>query len=1107
MSAPSPSPRVGGIDMDTHSDMGSSPHAALSELSDVDMGTGASVDAGASVVGGAPASARGRGRGRGRGGNRGRPPPVVAHDNCAEGVKRQRLGAAGAPDAPDASDASEASHAWKLPRHPSWLLPVARPFCDAGLTFERVVAVRCLSGKEYRLDTTAHNALSIARMRDEGWRPSPNWPAALRDDDAALRAIDTAIEAHESKPWQRRDLQHNPQLAANAGWEPIEDDGLLSFWLKRATKALLDEPELKSAEFEDTRKIVECLQTRCTATVEDGVKSLDLVRVLSASCRLPQLEKRSEAHAVLGVTSESGVEIGADRQICMQDGSTYGAVPVATRDEHVVRKTRLVVRIELHAFIDQSANATQDRERQLERPMHPLAGRVVTLTIAADELAVKCELHPDRPTGEGPAPQPRPPVADEWAVPLSEGFAARALDVSRWSMREVEAQRLEVGFVDVPPLEIALLAACLTDTASAWSELFLLRSGGRMRARPLSTPSSGDRYEFYACDPTSCLWTVDRCDHRFRGHMQDLAASAALLAGDPKRLCSTVRAADDRGLLKRSDVERLRARVLDATKDAGPVLVTDGPLVGLDEQDMHQCFSALVMDIHPQTGRSKPLFTREQTGRDLFAAEGPLQLQATNIFAFSNGECYDPAARAVRRIRPEDGASISTGYALPGHDDAKQKRLRELLLEIHEPAVLEWRTQLKTRLLDGTQAKPLVLFDVGVAGAGKGVESELTMAALGGETAYGKTVGAAFLCKSKYANPEGHSTQLASLADARWVYAHEVGELDSDRLKNLTGGNAINARRANEREAICFRPKFALNFTLNEDSDIKKRLTFKRDDGVQRRFSACRFKGKFTNVNDAAAAKEIEDRWASGVRDEEDDDDDGTLRATMHPAKYEELMGLAPHFMRLLVDTHIACHTGKAPWLDPPEAVRVETERLLGIGGVEVEPPGIADVFQNVAERCSCCAIRPSCLDQFSTSSEDIGETLPGGKFRACTHFLQADALIAGFKKIRIDPSGASDLTFYGLMQRQALTAGARKKSVVFKYILQLLSAEKLFEVGEGPNKVALTLVAQSGRTSAMRGIGVYGFRPKAGAEPEAQPEAGVAAAANEADTGAGVGA
>lgn len=145
----------------------------------------------------------------------------------------------------------------------------------------------------------------------------------------------------------------------------------------------------------------------------------------------------------------------------------------------------------------------------------------------------------------------------------------------------------------------------------------------------------------------------------------------------------------------------------------------------------------------------------------------------------------------------------------------------------HDPELVDYLQRIFGYALTGSDREQCIFFAHGPGGNGKGVTMNTMIGVMGG---YAWTASGDLLLAAK---GDRHPTDLASLRGARLVTASELrpgARWDEQRLKSLTGGDPITARRMRQDE-FTFRPQFTLVIAGNHrpsfsgvDESIRRRL-------------------------------------------------------------------------------------------------------------------------------------------------------------------------------------------------------------------------------------------------------------------------------------------
>ena len=160
-----------------------------------------------------------------------------------------------------------------------------------------------------------------------------------------------------------------------------------------------------------------------------------------------------------------------------------------------------------------------------------------------------------------------------------------------------------------------------------------------------------------------------------------------------------------------------------------------------------------------------------------------------------------------------------------------------------DPEVRLWMQKFMGYCLTGSTEEEKFLIAFGPGGCGKGTFFE-TIAAVMGDY---KTVIPidTLLAGTFYTNGEGPTPELAKLAGKRYVLSSECNKcrsLDEAKMKLLTGGDTISARRLNAN-SFEFHPAFKLIMQTNHLPNISDSL----DNGIRRRLVIIPFNAKISS--------------------------------------------------------------------------------------------------------------------------------------------------------------------------------------------------------------------------------------------------------------------
>ena len=87
-----------------------------------------------------------------------------------------------------------------------------------------------------------------------------------------------------------------------------------------------------------------------------------------------------------------------------------------------------------------------------------------------------------------------------------------------------------------------------------------------------------------------------------------------------------------------------------------------------------------------------------------------------------------------------------------------------------------------------TQGNAAIYMSFGRGGAGKGIKCGLTEKAFGN---YAMKLDKTMLAPSKFESAEGPKSQRAQLENKCYVFSDEVKSIDSDTIKDWTGGSHL----------------------------------------------------------------------------------------------------------------------------------------------------------------------------------------------------------------------------------------------------------------------------------------------------------------------------
>lgn len=189
--------------------------------------------------------------------------------------------------------------------------------------------------------------------------------------------------------------------------------------------------------------------------------------------------------------------------------------------------------------------------------------------------------------------------------------------------------------------------------------------------------------------------------------------------------------------------------------------------------------------------------------------------QTRNIFAFSDGWCYDCDAGKWRPIVPTDWVSTTTGYAHPAASDAATRaELRRVLWSIFEDdAMTDYLLRITATCLHGRRFNEEFYLMEGKGRNGKGVFTDLIAAAFGDY--YG--VWDPTVLTKPTDRKDAPQSEIAGSRAKRYILSTEPGpdeKIQTAIVKRLTGGDAIKVR-ALYAAPIEFCPQFGLTIQTN----------------------------------------------------------------------------------------------------------------------------------------------------------------------------------------------------------------------------------------------------------------------------------------------------
>ena len=199
-------------------------------------------------------------------------------------------------------------------------------------------------------------------------------------------------------------------------------------------------------------------------------------------------------------------------------------------------------------------------------------------------------------------------------------------------------------------------------------------------------------------------------------------------------------------------------------------------------------------------------------------------------------------------LLPHDRKNLFTKICNAAYEEQNETPAPSLWEEtvnaiLPDPEVRRWMQKFMGYCLTGSTEEEKFLIAFGPGGCGKGTFFE-TIAAVMGDY---KTVIPidTLLAGTFYTNGEGPTPELAKLAGKRYVLSSECNKcrsLDEAKMKLLTGGDTISARRLNAN-SFEFHPAFKLIMQTNHLPNISDSL----DNGIRRRLVIIPFNAKIAN--------------------------------------------------------------------------------------------------------------------------------------------------------------------------------------------------------------------------------------------------------------------
>ena len=213
--------------------------------------------------------------------------------------------------------------------------------------------------------------------------------------------------------------------------------------------------------------------------------------------------------------------------------------------------------------------------------------------------------------------------------------------------------------------------------------------------------------------------------------------------------------------------------------------------------------------------------------------------------AYEKKEDPEETEAATSAATKEEKQKVSGAQSDTETSDQKEKPDTNLWEDtvraiLPDPDVRRWMQKFTGYCLTGSTEEEKFLIAYGPGGCGKGTFFETIAAALGDY----KTVVPidTLLAGTFYTNGEGPTPELAKLAGKRYVLSSECNKcrrLDEAKVKLLTGGDTISARRLNAN-SFEFRPAFKLILQTNHLPNISDSL----DNGLRRRLVIIPFEAK-----------------------------------------------------------------------------------------------------------------------------------------------------------------------------------------------------------------------------------------------------------------------
>ena len=198
-------------------------------------------------------------------------------------------------------------------------------------------------------------------------------------------------------------------------------------------------------------------------------------------------------------------------------------------------------------------------------------------------------------------------------------------------------------------------------------------------------------------------------------------------------------------------------------------------------------------------------------------------------------------------LQPHNRQNLLTKICSASYEETPASPLWEETVKtiLPDPAVRRWVQKFMGYCLTGSTEEEKFLIAYGPGGCGKGTFFE-TIATVMGDFKAVVPIDT-LLAGTFYTNGEGPTPELAKLAGKRYVLSSECNKcrrLDEAKIKLLTGGDTISARRLNAN-SFEFHPAFKLILQTNHLPNISDSL----DNGIRRRLVIIPFNAKIGTRN------------------------------------------------------------------------------------------------------------------------------------------------------------------------------------------------------------------------------------------------------------------